>query len=101
MCRGDRHLFEGGALINDAVGDLPIVLVGDRNGRTVRAYERGAREFWRASDGALSAGDEVWREEESALVSAAGERLPRVAGHVAYWFAWNNYLGPQGELVTR
>lgn len=37
--------FEGGAVINDSVGLMNVVLIGDAAGRTVRAYERGALDF--------------------------------------------------------
>ena len=89
--------FSGGRIINDRVGLTNVVLVGDEAGRTVRAYERDGLEF-AAADGGLSAGGAIWRETEDALVAADGRQLPRVAGHVAYWFAWNNYLGPKAEL---
>ena len=37
--------FDGGRVINAAVGDLPVVLIGDAATRTVRAYESGGRGF--------------------------------------------------------
>jgi hypothetical protein len=37
--------FAGGRVINAAVGDLPVVLVGDAATRTVRAYHSGGHEF--------------------------------------------------------
>jgi hypothetical protein len=94
-------LFEGGAVINDAIGERPIVLIGDQSGRTVRAYERGGRVFEAFEGGKLASEGAVWTPNEAELVSESGERMPRVAGHVAYWFAWNNYMGPEGEVVTR
>ncbi|MEM1314423.1 MAG: DUF3179 domain-containing protein [Pseudomonadota bacterium] len=95
------ELFDGPTVVNDVIGDTPIVLIGDAAGRTVRAYERGGREFELGSDGALVADGGTWSVDEAALASPDGESLPRVPGHIAYWFAWNNYLGPQGEVVTR
>lgn len=77
--------------VNDTVGETPVVLVGRTATRTVRAYERGDRRF-RPGNGAdelvAEPTGEVWRIEEDALVSPAGRRLPRVAGHLAYWFGW-------------
>ncbi|GMG84652.1 hypothetical protein LNKW23_38680 [Paralimibaculum aggregatum] len=91
--------FAGGRVINDRVGDLAVVLVGDAAGRTVRAYDRGGREF---SPGAapdrLLAGGAAWEVTEAALVGPGGARAPRVAGHVSYWFAWDGYLGATSEL---
>jgi hypothetical protein len=85
--------FADGAVINDRVGLLDVVLVGDADTRTVRAFESGGRRFAPADgEGRLSADGEDWRMEEDALVSASGERLARVPGHLAYWFAWAGYL---------
>ena len=38
------------------------------------------------------------RLEEDALIGPAGERLGRLPGHVAYWFAWDGYMGVQSSL---
>ncbi len=40
----------------------------------------------------------LWKVEEEMLVGPDGTRLARVPGHVAYWFAWDGYMGVQGEL---
>lgn len=90
-------------VINDAVGDLAVVLVGDATTRTVRAYERGERTFaagsgGEAGSGTLAGPGGAWRLGEDALVGPDGTSLPRVAGHVAYWFAWDGYLGPRSTL---
>ena len=90
--------FDGGGVINDAVGDLPLALVGDVQGRTVRAYERGERRFEIAEDGLRDGAGGLWRVEEDALIGPEGARLPRVAGHIAYWFAWSNYMGGVATL---
>lgn len=85
-------VFDRQPVVNDALGGTPVVVVGRSATRTVRAYERGGFRF-RPGSGAnelLAEGtDQVWRIEEEALVSAAGQhRLPRLAGHLAYWFGW-------------
>lgn len=86
--------FTGGAVINDAVGLETVVLVGDAATRTVRAYRRGDRAFERSADPAtLLAAGQPWSVTEEALVGPDGTRLPRLPGHVAYWFAWDGYLG--------
>jgi hypothetical protein len=94
-------LFSERSVINDSIGDTPVVLIGDPSGRTVRAYERGPHVFSKSDDGRVLAAGDIWTVSEAALTSSAGETLPRIAGHIAYWFAWNNYLGPDGEVVTR
>lgn len=88
--------FAGGAVINDAVGFETVVLVGAAETRTVRAYRRGEREFAAGpAPGTVSAGGVDWAIEEDALVAPDGTRLPRLPGHVSYWFAWDGYLGRQ------
>ncbi|MEM1298368.1 MAG: DUF3179 domain-containing protein [Pseudomonadota bacterium] len=93
--------FEGGRVINDRLADLNLVLVGDRLGRTVRAYDRGSSQklFGPGSEPTeLFSGIETWKVTEEALVGPEGQTLPRVAGHVAYWFAWDGYLGVRSEF---
>lgn len=86
--------FLDGAVINDVVGLEAVVLVGDAETRTVRAYRRGDREFTPgAAPGTVTADGVDWAVEEDALVSPEGGRLPRLPGHVSYWFAWDGYLG--------
>jgi hypothetical protein len=84
--------FAGGQVINDRVGDLDVVLVGDAASRTVRAYDADDMDFTATEDGGIiasSKGD--WSVEEAALVGAGGKRLRRLPGHIAYWFAWRGY----------
>jgi hypothetical protein len=85
-------VFDTEPVVNDVVGGAPVVVVGSSATRTVRAWERGASAFRLGAkpdeliDTATGA---VWRIEEEALVRANGTaRLPRVAGHLAYWFGW-------------
>lgn len=69
-----------------------MVVVGRSATRTARAYERGRLAFRLGAgpDELIATGSgERWRIEEDALVRAAGgARLPRLAGHLAYWFGW-------------
>jgi hypothetical protein len=81
--------FAGGAVINDRVGQRQVVLVGDAATRTVRAYDRGGRSF-----------GGYWQIGEEALTGPDGTKLPRVPGHIAYWFAWNGYLGAESEVYS-
>ncbi|WP_415404744.1 DUF3179 domain-containing protein [Tateyamaria sp. SN3-11] len=85
--------FDGQAVINDGIANTPLLLIGDTETRTVRAYERQARTFT-PKGGRLSDQDGAeWRVTEDALLGPDGTRLPRVAGHISYWFAWDNYMG--------
>ena len=94
--------FADEPVINDAVGDRTVVLVGDAATRTVRAYDRGDRIFGKAADpDRLSGPGGEWMLSEDALVGPDGERLARLPGHVSYWFAWDGYLGVKSELYER
>ena len=42
--------FEGGRVINDAVGFKEVVLVGDAESRSVRAYQRNGADFAAGAD---------------------------------------------------
>ncbi len=92
--------FEGGKVINDRVGDLNIVLIGDAESQTVRAYRRGERRFHALADGSrgLSDGAQTWTLSEQFLTAADGERLPRLPGRLSYWFAWDNYFGTESSV---
>ena len=96
---------------NDALGAEPVVLVAGEGrvevrasdgaqefqrydaGGAVRAYARGAHEFAPGDDAATlrDAVGALWRLEEDALLGPAGERLPRLPGALAYWFAWQAF----------
>ena len=91
--------FEGGRVINDSLADLNLVLVGDRLGRSVRAYDRGDRIFGPGDSATeLRSGIETWTVTEESLVGPNGQTAPRVAGHIAFWFAWDGYLGVRSEF---
>jgi hypothetical protein len=84
--------FDREPVVNDVVGGTPVVVIGTSATRTVRAYRRGAIVFRAGRQPheliAATTGD-VWRVEEEALVKSTGEgRLPRLAGHLVYWFGW-------------
>ncbi len=91
--------FAGGVVINDAVGSRAVVLIGDAETRSVRAYDRGERSFEAAvEEHRLRGPDGLWQVTEEALLGPGGVRLARVPGHLSYWFAWDGYLGVQSEL---
>jgi hypothetical protein len=85
--------FDGGAVRNDHVGFLDIVLIGDPHGRGARAYRSQGHHFEPGPGlNEVVSGNANWRVTEEALLGPGGESLPRLAGHVAYWFAWAGYF---------
>ncbi|MEP1442890.1 MAG: DUF3179 domain-containing protein [Hyphomicrobiales bacterium] len=91
--------FSEKKIINDTMAGKNIVLVGDAATRTVRAYQRGDQTFNVASDdGFLKSETGDWKISEDVLTGPNGEELARIPGHVAYWFAWDGYLGVESEL---
>ena len=110
---GDRKAYQLSAIarervVNDAVGEQPVVLVAARgqvtaegvherigpvaysSGGEVRAFDRGDRIFVPGEDpdALLDADGGQWRVTERALLGPADERLDRINGHLAYWFGW-------------
>jgi hypothetical protein len=103
---------------NDTLGEEGVVLVAGEGrvlvserdpaarfsryeaGGAVRAYARGERELSLGTEAATLRDDAggVWRIEEDALLGAAGERLPRLPGTLAYWFAWQAFY-PDTDLL--
>jgi hypothetical protein len=92
--------FAQGRVIDDQVGHQPVVLIGWESRREVLAYDRGTHRFAaHSTPGALV--DETgaaWSLTDEALLGGEGERLPRLAGHVAYWFAWDSFVAVPSEL---
>ena len=110
---GDRKAYQLSAIarervVNDAVGDRPVVLVAARgriqtegfhdrigpiayaSGGEVRAFDRGEQSFTPTDDPdlLLDATGGEWRVTEEALLGPGDERLERINGHLAYWFGW-------------
>ncbi len=80
-------------LVHDTLGGVPIVLVLDDASGAVRAYERGALTFEIPAPGTLrhiqaTDGTTWWLAEQGLAPEAGGDPLPRVPGHVAFWFGW-------------
>ncbi|MDH3581420.1 MAG: DUF3179 domain-containing protein [Hyphomicrobiales bacterium] len=94
-------LFEKQPVINDTAGAVQLTLIGDARTRTVRAYRTQGQSFTagNAAD-AVTLNGKAWAVTEDALVSADGEKLHRLPGHIAYWFAWSGYLGREGEVAS-
>lgn len=95
--------FHNTPVINDSVGLKNVVLIGDANTRTVRAYQRGNDEtFMLSEQGVLTSKTGDWDLNEDFLVSKDGKnKRSRVPGHVAFWFAWDNYLGVKSEIYSK
>ena len=85
--------FAGGAVVNDQVGLLDVVLIGEATGGGVRAYEAQGRTFRKDGPERLSAADGTWTVTEAALAGPGGRSLARLPGHVGYRFAWEGYFG--------
>ncbi|MEM7173224.1 MAG: DUF3179 domain-containing protein [Pseudomonadota bacterium] len=94
--------FRGGKVINDEIGGRSLVLIGDAETHTVRAYERSADQTFTATDkeAHLDGHGGIWTISETEIRGPNGESLPRLPGHVAYWFAWNGYFGGDSELYA-
>jgi len=92
--------FENTPVINDDVGSLSLVLIGDEATRTVRAYERRAgEEFVMSSTGDIATVNSLWKLDENFLVTSDGkQKRARLPGHISYWFAWENFMGLKSEL---
>jgi len=95
---------------NDEAGEQPVVIVTaparlvvsaeDREasflrydaGASVRVYERGAHRFEAGpGEGLVDEEGRSWTVGEAALTGPEGERLPRIGGTLAYWFAWQAF----------
>ncbi len=87
--------FTRGKILNDKVGQMNVVLIGDTKTRTVRAYERNDFVF---KDELKTTDGRVWHLSEGYLTAPDGQKLKRLPGHVSYWFAWAGYLGDETEL---
>lgn len=92
--------FRETSIINDEVGGIRVVLIGDAVTRTVRAYESDGLTFSTGYEGKLTGPDGAWSRTEAFIIGPDGRKLPRVPGHIAYWFAWDGYLGVESALYN-
>ncbi len=92
--------FDRTRVINDAIADRPLVLIGNPDRRTVRAYERAGHRFKASGGGLVDESGRKWTLSEEMLIGPDGTQLPRVAGHISYWFAWDNYLGDAASVYN-
>jgi len=96
-------VFDKNTVLNDKVGAQALVLLGDSQTRTVRAYERvEGEEFSIAATGDLKTEDGAWTLSENFLSSADGKhKRARLPGHISYWFAWENFMGVKSQLYEQ
>jgi hypothetical protein len=107
-------------VVNDMIGETAVVLVALNGvldvegnnlrvgavkyeaGGEVRAYKRGDYQFEVGpnDDSLLDQEGLEWRVSEDALISPDGQILPRLGGHLAYWFGWYAFF-PQTLLYDR
>ncbi len=93
-------LFEKTRVINDTAGVISLTLIGNAKTRTVRAYRTQGQAFEMSDkQDELKLDGKSWMVTEDALVGPGGKRHHRLPGHIAYWFAWNGYLGKEGEVA--
>ncbi len=80
-------------LLEDALGETPVLIVVDAAGGEVSAYAPGGRHLVRIG-GALRdpASGETFTEDEEALLGDAGSKLPRLPSHGLYAFALHALL---------
>lgn len=90
------------SVVNDTLAGVELVIVSQSHpqrdffepgGATVRAYERRGRSFV-AGDTETTLRDTfgtVWIITEEALIGPDGQSLPRLPGHLAFWFGWYGF----------
>ncbi|MGI9421314.1 MAG: DUF3179 domain-containing protein [Geminicoccaceae bacterium] len=85
--------FQGGDIVNDRIGDLRVVLIGDADTRTVRAYLREDVVIKATDDPSMIlAGALPMKVTEEGLIAEDGRIMGRLPGHIAYWFAWQGFI---------
>jgi hypothetical protein len=98
-------------VVNDRLGENPLVVVGDSQSGAVRAYRSGGRTFApgdRPGELVDGTGGRWTAGEDSLSVSAPGAPgapggpealapLERIPGHQAFWSGWYSFF-PESEL---
>jgi hypothetical protein len=94
-------ILEKKKVLNDVVGETNVLIVADSTSRTARAYARHAYSFAEGTNPLVVIEQktrESWYVQEEQLVNArTGEKLPRLGGHVSYWFGWYAFY-PKTEV---
>ena len=92
-------IFEKNGVVNDTFAGKKLVLVSASKDKTVRAFARQSHTFKKGDENTLiDATGQSWRITEDALISSIStERLERLPGHLAFWFAWYAFF-PETKL---
>jgi hypothetical protein len=87
--------------LNDTVGKTKVLIIADDSSRTARAYIRRDYNFTQGMspvEVVEQKSGEAWQVQEEQLVNVrTGEKLPRLGGHVSYWFGWYAFY-PKTEV---
>ena len=71
-------------------------MVHEDGGHGARAYAREDHRFVPASPDTtavlLDESGVSWQLTEGVVVGPEGEKLPRLPGHMAYWFGWYSFF---------
>lgn len=88
-------------VVNDTLAGQALVVIFEDGGHGARAYQRDMHTFTPASPATtatlLDENGVEWQVTENTLLSANGEQLPRLPGHMAYWFGWFSFY-PRTEI---
>lgn len=88
-------------VVNDVVGKTNVLIAADSASRTARAYDRRAYHFAEGAEPLAlveKRTGESWQVRDEHLVNVrTGEQLPRLGGHVSYWFGWYAFY-PKTEI---
>ena len=88
-------------VVNDLVGDQPVVLLADPESGAVRAFDRPSAGLSFGWDSGRLVDDQGrnWQVSDQQLVPSGfeGEALGRRPGHFAYWFGWYAFF-PRTEV---
>ncbi|HEX4952530.1 MAG TPA: DUF3179 domain-containing protein [Thermoanaerobaculia bacterium] len=91
-------------LVQDRLGETDLLLLADPSSGAVRAYDRSGKTFAVGPTSREVKDDSGarWKVEEEGLVRVDDPtvRLPRVAGHIAFWFGWYGFY-PETEIYKR
>jgi hypothetical protein len=89
-------------VVNDRLGENPLVVVGDSQSGAVRAYRSGGRTFAPGArpDELVDGTGGRWTAGEDSLSPSGPEAfapLERIPGHQAFWSGWYSFF-PESEL---
>ena len=86
-------------VVNDAIGDLEIVILASSISSDTRVFERGGRQFALNPDAPTPAvpktvideDGQVWQVSDTGLTGPDGETLDRLPSYVSFWFGWHAF----------